>query len=250
MHLPLRVAVIAAALIPTLSLCALADQLYGVTGQDTYRVGKTLAATNITYRGVERLGIVPDSEGRRYVADVSYTRVDEGGKTSVHGRFVQELMHDGTFVDRRDDDPDFLTILNQPFAVQLDPTTLRDLERLQGMVPFEAASPLGGSRLSGYLRSAPPGKVQGHAVVGVRFEADGPMTGTLPEHPGALLRGVMHMDGTAYYAQSGALLLALDATLTIEGELQSGHDSVPVRIVYHRLIRASDGDPTMKLSSH
>ncbi len=250
MQFPLRVAVIAAALIPALTLCALADQLYGVAGEDTYRVGKTLAATHITYRGVEHLGIASDRQGHRYVADVNYTRLDESGKASVHGRFVQELLHDGTFEDRGDDDPDFLTILNQPFAVQLDAVTLGDLERLRGMVPFEAASPLGGSRLSGYLSSAPRGKVQGHACVGVRFKADGPMTGTLPEHPDALLSGTMHMDGTAYYATSGALLLALDATLTIDGKLQSGNDSVPVRIIYHRTIRATDGDPAMQLGSH
>lgn len=250
MQFPLRVAVIAAALIPTLTLCALGDQTYGVAGEDTYRVGRTQDETHITYRGVEHLGIVSNDEGHRYVADVAYTRLDEGGKASVHGRFVQELLRDGTFEDRGDDDPDFLTILNQPFAVQLDAMTLHVLERLHGMVPFEAASPLGGSRLSGYLSSAPPGKVEGHAVVGVRFRADGPMTGTLPEHPDALLSGTMHMDGTAYYADTGALLLALDATLTIEGKLQSGHDSVPVRIVYHRAIRASDGDPALQLGSH
>ena len=250
MQFPLRVAVIAAALIPTLTLCALADQIYGVVGEDTYRVGRTLGETHIVYRGVERLGIAPDSQGKRYIADANYTRLDESGKASVRAHFVQELRHDGTFEDRSDDDPDFLTILNQPFAVQLDATTLRDLKRLQGKVPFEAASPLGGSRLSGFLSSAQPGKVDGHAVVGVRFDAEGPMTGTLPEHPDALLSGTMHMDGTAFYAQTGALLLALDATLTIEGKLQSGNDSVPVRIVYHRVIRANDNDPRMQLGSH
>jgi hypothetical protein len=239
MQLPLRVAVVAAALIPSLTLYALADQIYGVAGEDTYRVGRVVSETHITYRGVEHLGITTDSQGRRYVADVTYTRIDDAGKASVRGKFVQELLRDGTFEDRGDEDPDFLTILNQPFAVQLDATTLHDLERLQGMVPFAAASPLGGSRLSGYLRSAPPGKVDGFAAVGVRFKATGPMTGTLPEHPDALLSGSMHMDGVAYYAQRGALLLALDATLTIDGKLQSGHDSVPVRIIYHRVIRAS-----------
>jgi hypothetical protein len=239
MQFPIRVAVVAAALIPTLTLCALADQLYGVAGEDTYRIGRVASETHIIYRGVERLGIATDRHGRRYVASVTYTRADDAGRASAHGKFEQELLGDGTFEDRADEDPDFLTILNQPFAVQLDAGTLSDLRRLHGMVPFQAASPLGGSRLSGYLRSAPPGIVSGHQVVGVRFEATGPMTGTLPEHPDALLSGNMHMDGTAYYAQQGALLLSLDATLTIDGKLQSGHDSVPVRIIYHRVIRAS-----------
>jgi hypothetical protein len=241
MHLSLRVAVVAAALIPSLTLHALADQRYGVAGEDTYRIGRVLNETHITYHGIEHLGIATDSQGKRYVADVAYTRVDDTGKASVHGKFEQELLHDGSFEDRRDEDPDFLTILNQPFAVQLDLTTLRDLERMQGTVPFAAASPLGGSRLVGSLRAAPPGKIDGRMVVGVRFKADGPMTGTLPQHPDALLSGTMHMDGTAFYAEQGALLLALDATLTIDGQLQSGKDSVPVKITYHRLIRASEG---------
>ncbi|HTU71242.1 MAG TPA: hypothetical protein VMF11_13105 [Candidatus Baltobacteraceae bacterium] len=240
MYFSLRIAVIVCALIPSLTPRALAAQMYGVTGEDTYRVGTTLRATHIVYRGVERLEVMPEGRGRRYVADVSYTRTGESGKASVHAEFVQVLERDGTFDDRSDEDPDFLTILNQPFAVQLDAITLRDLKHLHGLVPFRAASPLGGSELSGYLRSAPPGKVQGFAVVGVRFEADGPMSGTLPEHPGALLSGRMHMDGTAYYAARGALLLALDATLTIDGKLQAENAAVPVKIIYHRVIRASN----------
>lgn len=240
MFVPLRIAVIAVALIASLTSRALAAQMYGVSGEDTYRVGTALSATHITYNGVERLETVPNGPERRYVANVSYTRSDESGKASVHARFVQVLERDGTFDDRTDDDPDFLTILNQPFAVQLDATTLRDLKHLHGSVPFKAASPLGGTQLSGYLRSAPPGKVAGLAVVGVRFEAEGPMSGTLPEHPGALLSGRMHMDGTAYYAAHGALLLALDATLTIDGKLEAENVAVPVKIVYHRIIRASN----------
>jgi len=239
MHLPLRVAVVAAALTLALTPCALAAQLYGVSGEDTYRVGKALGETHIVYRGVERLEVLRTAAGRRYVATVTYTRLDESGKESVHGRFEQELLRDGTFVDGTDDDPDFLTILNQPFAVQLDGVTLHEIERLHGLVPFEAASPLGGSRLDGFLSSASRGEVDGQSVVGVRFKADGPMTGTLPQHPDAVLSGRMVMDGTAYYAERGALLLALDATLTIEGRLRSGKDSIPVRIIYHRYIRAN-----------
>ena len=239
MHYPFRVAIVAAALIPSLTAIALADQFYGVAGVDTYRIGRTLGETHITYQGSERLGVARDHQGEHYVADVTYTRVDDNGKASVHARFVQELLRDGTFEDRGDEDPDFLTILNQPFAVQLDATTLHDLERLQGLVPFAAASPFGGSHLSGYLRSAPRGKIMGHDVVGVRFSAQGPMSGTLPQRPDALLSGTMRMNGTAYYAEDGALLLALDATLTIDGKLQSGHDLIPVRITYHRTIKAS-----------
>jgi hypothetical protein len=239
MQFQLRIAAIATGLILLLVTAARAGQRYSVSGDDAYRIGTALAPTHITYSGFERLDILKDRAGRHYAADISYTRADESGTAAVHARFTQVLHPDGTFEDLADEDPDFLAILNQPFAVQLDATTLGDLERLRGLVPFEADSPFGGSRLRGYMRSAPAGSVAGHSVVGVRFEANGPMAGTLPQHPDALLSGTMHMVGTAYYAlDDDALLLALDATLTIEGRLQSGHDSVPVRIIYHRAIRA------------
>jgi hypothetical protein len=238
MHSPLRAAVVTAALLSSLAIPAAAGQRYDVSGEDTYQIGASADTTQITYAGAENLDVVTDPNGHRYVAEVDYTREDESGKAQVHARFVQELLHDGTFEDRTDEDPDFLTVLNQPFAVQLDAPTLRDLEHLHGMVPFEAASPLGGAKLSGYLRSAPPGNVSGLHAVGVRFEASGPMSGALPDHPHALLVGKMRMNGTAYYAATGALLLALDATLTIDGKLKGGPDTVPVRIVYHRTIRS------------
>ncbi len=238
MSSPLRFAIVATALLSSLTLPAAAAQHYGVTGEDSFQVGKALGISRVIYAGSEDLDVQNDPNGRRYEANADYTRTDDSGKAEVHARFVQELLRDGQFEDRSDEDPDFLTILNQPFAVQLDSTTLRDLEHLHGMVPFEAASPLGGAQLTGYLRSAPSGDIGGEHVVGVRFEANGPMSGSLPEHPTAILEGTMRMNGTAYYAANGALLLALDATLTIEGKLRNGINAVPVRIVYHRAIRA------------
>ena len=49
------------------------------------------------------------------------------------------------------------------------------------------------------------------------------------------------MNGTAYYAYANALLLALDATLLIEGKVggPGGNDSVT--ITYKRSIRPADG---------
>ncbi len=214
---------------------------YVMHGDDAYRIGADLPTTHITYEGHQHLTIAHDGTTERFVAAASYSRTDENGTAHVHARFVQEMLHDGSFEDRDDEDPDFLTILNQPFAVQLDPTTMKDLRALHAPVPFEATSPLGGARLHGYLRPAPGGKVDGTPVVGVRFAADGPMTGTLPERPDAHLDGTIRMNGTAYYATSSALLLALDATLTIDGRLASEGAAVPVRIVYQRTIRASDG---------
>jgi hypothetical protein len=160
----------------------------------------------------------------------------------VQARFVQELMPGGTFEDRTNEDPDFLTILNQPFAIELDPATLRDLRDLRGSVPFSAASPLGGDAvLRGFLRPGAPGEIGGRKAIGVRFEAEGVMTGPLPDHSASVMSGQIRMDGTAYYATGDALLLALDATLTIMAQLHEDDSpaAVPVHIVYRRVIRAS-----------
>ena len=216
---------------------ARADETYTVSGSDTYQLGANATPTHINYDGSQTLTTRPDGRGRRFVAEATYTKRDEGGKASVHARFVQEMNADGTFEDRIDDDPDFLTILNQPFAIQLDKTTLGDLHHLHGSVPFEATSPLGGARLHGFLRGLPIGEINGVRAAGVRFTANGPMAGALPQHPEALLAGTIRMDGTAYYRLRGAVLVALDATLTIEGKLKDNQATVPVRIIYHRLIR-------------
>lgn len=148
---------------------------------------------------------------------------------------------DGSFEDRVDDDPDFLTILNQPFAVRLDAATLRDLRGLRGRVPFSATSPLGAQAvLKGFLRPAPGGPIAGRQTVAVRFEADGAMSGPLPGYAETLIAGTMRMQGTAYYAADSAMLLALDVALTLDARLAQGRPAVavPVRILYRRVIRA------------
>lgn len=238
----IRAAVLLAALLLATGAFARADQTYAVQGEDIYTIGTSLPPAHIVYSGTQRLSISPNAAGRRYVANATYTRHDDSGKATVHAHFVQQMTRDGDFEDRVDGDPDFLTILNQPFAIQLDSTTMRDLSHLRGSVPFEATSPLGGARLKGYLRHAASGKVQGILATGVHFTAVGPMTGSLPDHPNDSLTGTIRMDGTAYYSVHGALLVALDATLTIDGKLAANNDTaVPVKIVYHRTIRAGDG---------
>jgi hypothetical protein len=215
----------------------LADQVYNVTGADTYLLGSTSPA-RISYEGTQQLHISGSGKQRRYVATAQYTRSGDSGKSVVVARFTQQLGRDGSFDDLSDQDPDFLTILNQPFAVQLDPTTMRGLSGLRGSVPFRATSPFGGEQLQGSLRHVPAGRVNGTRVVGVLFHAEGPMSGAVPQHPDARIAGKIRMNGTAYYAIPDALLLELDATLTIDGTLTSGQQKVPVRIVYHRAIRA------------
>lgn len=230
--------VLALAMVLATAGSARADQSYTVSGDDTYQVGNSAVATNIAYNGTQRLVVHRKGNERTFVAIANYTRTDQASRARLQARFVQLMAADGSFEDRSDEDPDFLTILNQTFAIQLDARTLRDVRALRGPVPFEATSPLGGAHLAGTLRPALAGTIHGHAVVGVRFTATGPMTGTLPEHADAQLEGTIRMNGTAYYANRDALLLALDATLTIEGSLHDKGTDIPVRITYHRVIRA------------
>jgi hypothetical protein len=219
---------------------ALADQQYDVSGEDVYRVGSAGVVSRVAYAGQQHLGIERQRGHTRYDAQARYARSAADGNSHLNARFVQELLPGGSFQDKVNEDPDFLTVLNQPFAVQLDAVTLHDLQNLHRPVPFSATSPLGGQAvLRGFLRPGNDGKIAGRAAVAVRFEADGPMTAPMPARVNATLSGHMRMDGTAFYALDTAILLALDATLTIVAQLHDGPESVPVRIVYRRTIRAT-----------
>ena len=222
---------------------AAADEPYDVRGQDVYRIGATQTTSRVTYDGTETLSVTKQGKGVQFEAQARYVRSDTGGKHEATARFIQELKPGGTFEDRWDEDPDFLTILNQPFAVQLDRNTMRDLLHLHASVPFDATSPLGGDAvLRGYLRPGVGGEIAGRPAVAVRFEAAGPMSGALPGGRGTM-RGKMRLDGIAYYALDDALLLALDATLTIRAQLGEAAQAVPVQITYRRYIRARERAP-------
>ncbi|MBV8198962.1 MAG: hypothetical protein JO263_12590 [Candidatus Eremiobacteraeota bacterium] len=191
---------------------------------------------------MQRLTITRDRDTLRFDAQASYVREAPGGKSAAHAHFVQTLSRDGGFEDELDDDPEFLTILNQPFAVRLDYSTLRDIRTLRAPVPFEATSPLGGAALlRGFLRPGNSGPIGGRPTTAVRFDASGTMTGSLPGHGEATVSGTLRMDGVAYYSLGSGILLGLSVTLTIDASLHQHEPSlrVPVRIVYRRSIRAS-----------
>jgi hypothetical protein len=240
----LEVALIAAlALAPQ---AAPADLQYATTGEDLYRIESTGTFTRVSYAGTESLSIAREGRSVRFAASAQYTRQGPDGKTRGEARFVQVLQPNGSFVDRVDNDPDFLTILNQPFAVWIDGPTLRDLRAMRSRVPFSAASPLGDATLlQGFLRPGVAGPIDGSPTVAVRFEAQGPMSGTLPGYADATVSGTMRMDGTAYYALNGADLLAFSVTLTLDARLAQGRPavSVPVRITYRRSMRATSRTP-------
>ena len=218
-----------------------ADFQYDASGEDTYRIQSAQTFSRVSYTGTERLSVDRQGQAWRFEARAQYTRNGPDGRSRAEADFVQMQQPDGSFEDRVDNDPDFLTILNQPFAVRLDSATLRDLRDLHGRVPFAATSPLGAQAvLRGFLRPAPSGGIAGRQAVAVRFEAEGGMTGPLPGYAETLVAGTMRMEGTAYYAADSAMLLALNVELTLDARLAQGHPavSVPVRILYRRAIRA------------
>jgi hypothetical protein len=225
---------------------AAADLQYDTTGQDLYRIESAGTFTRVSYEGTERLTIVHEGTSVRFAAHASYTRQGPDGKSKGDALFVQVLQPNGSFVDRVDNDPDFLTILNQPFAIWIDGPTLRDLRAMRGRVPFSATSPLGDETLlHGFLRPGVAGPIDGSPTVAVRFEAEGPMSGPLPGYADATVSGTMRMDGTAYYALTGANLLAFSVTLTLDARLAQGRPpvSVPMRITYRRSMRATSRTP-------
>jgi hypothetical protein len=213
-----------------------------MSGQDLYRIVSAGTFTRVSYAGTQHLSMRREGKAWRFEARATYTREGPDGKNRAQALFVQVLQPSGTFEDRIDDDPDFLTILNQPFAVRLDAATLRDLRTLHGQVPFAATSPLGAQAvLRGFLRPATGGPVGGRTTVAIRFEAQGVMTGPLPGYGETLVSGTMRMDGKAYYTVESATLYALNVTLTLDARLAQSRPSVsvPVRILYRRMIKAT-----------
>jgi hypothetical protein len=217
---------------------ARADQSYRVDGSDMYQIGGRDVRSEIAYTGTQRLSVHQAGKARRYVARADYSRNDQGAHARVTASFESTILPDGEQLDGTNDDPDYLTVLNQPFAVQLDAATMHDLAHLAGSVPFDFPSPMTGAPLHGTLRHVGNSIVNGKSVVGVAFEAREPLHGTLPDHPELVLAGNIHMNGTAYYTPADALLLALDATLSITGNVADKGRRDPVEIVYKRSIKA------------
>ena len=222
---------------------ARAEQTYKVDGRDTYQIGGHEVRSEIAYSGTQALAIVRENGARHYIARVQYDRNDQGTRSRAHGSFESTITAGGEQHDGANHDPDYLTILNQPFAVQLDGPTLRDLGRLHGSVPFDFPSPMTGAPLHGTLRHVGDAVINGERVLGVAFEATGPLHGSLPDHPDMALSGQIKMNGTAYYTYSDALLLALDATLAIGGNVDDSARRDAVSIVYKRSIKAVSPNP-------
>lgn len=235
-----------------LAVPAAADQRYLVSGNDSYQIGQGDLRTSIGYSGVQTLIIARENGSTRFTAQARYTRADDAGSVTARATFVQEMTPQGELQDKTNLDPDYLTVLNQPFAIELDRSTLHDLLHLSGRVPFVFPAPMTGGTLRGYLERGTTGRVNGRPSLAAAFDASGPMVGPLPDHAEMSIVGTMRMSGTAYYALRGdPLLLALTESLTISGTLQDHGQSSPVKIVYKRSIKADDSGPSQtEASSH
>lgn len=229
-----------------LVLPAKADQRYVISGNDRYEIGHADIASTITYNGTQTLKVERRGKTTRFIAQAQYTRSDGSGKIPSHAAFVQEMLPHGDFEDRSDLDPDYLTVLNQPFSVELDATTLSDLVRLRGRAPFDFPAPMTGGTLHGYIQRGSVGRIDSQPAIGVDFDATGPMAGPLPGQQALSITGVMRMQGTAYYALRGpAILLALNEKLVVSGTLHDKGRNSPVTIVYQRAIKAQSAPGSM-----
>jgi hypothetical protein len=207
-----------------------------MSGSDSVAVGDDIAPSTVTYSGEQTLIIERHGSSTRYIVRAHYTRNAGSQGNDASASFESTVDASGEQHDERDLDPDYLTVLNQPFAVQLDSATLRDLGSLHSREIFDFASPMTGDPLHGFL--APLGRsfLARRAVVGVAFIANGRLHGGLPSRPNLTLRGKIRVSGRAYYRVSDALLMQLDATLTISGTLVDRAHDRPVTIVYRRAI--------------
>ena len=230
---------------------ATADQRYTVSGADSYVIGAGDIRSDTTYQGTETLSTSRHGRTTRYSAKCRYVRSEQGEDTDSVSDFVSDQLPNGEIVDSADHDPDYLTVLNQPFSVHLDRGTLADLRSLRGALPFNFPSPITGAALHGRMERIRAGTIGSRQALGVRFEAGGPMRGALADRPGLVLIGTITLRGTAYYDLDSALLLSLDATVTISGKLSNKAGTDPVTIIYHRAIRAVEpaGASTAKTSS-
>lgn len=238
-----NLSVVVALLAPMLLAAAVAKddrhvQVYRVEGKDSFQIGQREVGSNVTYRGNETLKILKSGDTKRYIATATYVRTEEGETRNLSASFVSSVLPDGHERDESNDDPHFLTVLNQPFAAQLDNQTLHEVRALTEPAPFSFNSAMTGTTLSGTIFHVGDGVVAGHPVVGIGFDASGAMRGRAPEHPEIALKGTIRMTGRAYYTSATALLMSLDETLTIAGTLADANTSDPVHILYRRTIRA------------
>ncbi len=214
---------------------ALADETYRVWGSDRFQTPSGELRAEISYRGRGSLSIRRERSMTIYHTRAEYERVDQGAHARAIATFGSEATPDGELRDLEANDPDFVTVLNQPFNVELDPRTLRDLDAVAAPIPFHFPSPIDGTSLEGTLQRENRART-GPAIIGVLFHVAGPMRSRAGERSPAPLDGRITVDGSARYFKASGLLRDLDATVTISGRIASG-ESAGVIAVYKRSLR-------------
>src|SRR5258708_2963148 len=136
-----RLSAVVLSVLVTATSAAFADQQYAVDGSDTFRIPGSPVGGDIAYTGVGELRSERLGTDTHFTTRVSYRRTVDGTSSRVTGTY-ETTISDGVAHDGADGDPDDLTILKQPFAVQLDRPTLRDLGALRAAIPFDFPSPI------------------------------------------------------------------------------------------------------------
>lgn len=234
---PLAIALAILAFFAAARAGAAAERAYLVAGKDSFSIGAGDIHSDVTYAGKQTLLLQRRGKLTRYAAHVTYTRSDGTASTDAKAEYIADVLPTGDMLDSANHDPDYLTVLNQPFAARLDLQTLKDLRQLKGSLPFDFPSPFTGSSLHGHLAHVRSGMVGPRHGIGVSFEAAGPMKGALPDRPGLTLSGAIAMRGDAYYDERDAMLLSLETTVTITGNVSNRSGNDPVTITYRRSIR-------------
>lgn len=230
-----------------LTVPALADQIYAVDGRDSFSVGARDLRRDIVFSGKETLSSIRGSDGTRFVVTVEYSRAAQGNRAQAHANFISTVKPTGEQQDEVNGDPDYVSILNQPFSIELDLPTMREVARIATPAPFTFVLPITGAPLTGSIRSGGVAYVAGERALGVVFEAEGPVHGLIG-NVGVALDGRIRMRGTAYYSFDSAVLRALDTQLTISGTIAGDPDRKAVSIVYRRTIRAITPTPAKDAS--
>jgi hypothetical protein len=213
---------------------ALADETYSVSGSDRFQTPHGELRAEIAYSGRQTLSIRRERRVTIYRSRAEYDRIDQGARAHAVATFGSEATPDGDLRDLEANDPDFVTVLNQPFNVELDPRTLRDLDAVAAPIPFKFPSPLDGTSLEGTLQREERAR-SGPEIVGVLFHVAGPMRPRVGDRSPVALDGRITVDGTARYLKASGLLRDLDATITISGRVDPS-EAPGVIVVYKRSI--------------
>lgn len=195
---------LAAFLLGVMPVAAAADArpVYVMTGQDTYQIGAFRRA--IRFGGEERVRVVK-----------------RGTETTLAS-------------DKSENDPDTLSVANQPLPAVLRNDEVRALNALAGRTALDLPSSFTETSLAGFLEPVTP-RATGD-LIGLRFMATAESSGPLPNYPNVVVDGVLTMQGTAYYARSSGVLERIESRLTFDGHIRGEDATVPVHVSYERNI--------------